>query len=247
MPLPQAQVAIDGSQMWDHKVPILGPLPRRRIVVPVLSTGVVGMEKPRLRVIHGIRQRSLSSAVSADLKAQLTELCRRLPGASAVLPELIAEIERETTQVERWSFWMINVHQHAEVLRLITEKASRQKLAVLVFADILQHLDRSTGAVLSTREEIAARIPARVNHVSTVLKELVTWNVLRKFQNGRQAVWMLNPNIATRLPGEAGEKARKEAGPVLRLVPKDEGGKINDPAQVDWIEDVHGGRQEDRS
>lgn len=182
------------------------------------------MSKPVLRVIHGIRQRPLSAENAAALKARVAAACRETPGAQELLPDLLSDIDRQTTQSQRWDFTMINPAQLATATAHMRTKAKRLRVSLAVWEVIVQHLDQATGAVLLTREEIASKAAAPINHVSAALAELVSWNVLRRVQAGRAAVWLFNANIATRLPGKAGEEARRRAGPVLAYSRDDAGG-----------------------
>lgn len=193
------------------------------------------MARPVLTVVRGVRQRALAPGAALALKARLAAVCREVPGADALLSALAAEVDRETTPSERWDFIMLNVHEQAAVLHLIRTRAKRPMLSLAVWSVVMQKLDPSCGVVVVTRDELAGRVAARVNEVSAVLTEFVSWNVLLRYTSGRNAVWRLNPNIATRLPGAAGEAARKQAGPVLRLVPRDEGGRVDDTRQPELV------------
>lgn len=188
--------------------------------------------RPALRIIHGIRQRPLDGEAAARVKAGIRALAQEVPTLAPVLPHLLDEIDRETTQTDRWDFTMMNPTQLAIAIRLIRTEAKRPMLSFAVWEVIIQNLDRSTGAVTLTREQIAERIGKPVNRISAVMSELVAWNILRRFQNGRAAFWMFNPNIGTRLPGAAGEAARKAAGPVLAYSRE---GRVEDPAQPELL------------
>lgn len=190
------------------------------------------MQKPRLQIIHGIRQRPLDGEDAARVKAGIRALARDVPALAPVLPHLLDEIDRETTQTDRWDFAMMNPAQLAAATAHMRTKAKRLRVSLAVFEVIMQNVDRSTGAVLLGRDDIAAKAGAPINHVSAAMAELVAWNVLRRFQQGRHAVWLLNPNIATRLPGAAGEAARKAAGPVLAYSRE---GRVEDPAQPELL------------
>lgn len=173
------------------------------------------MARPVLRIVRGVRQRALAGDVAAEFKARLGMLCREYPGADVLLPAFSSEVDRETTPSERWDFTMVDLVQQGRVLSRMVHEASRVKVSVAVWADITGHLDRDSGVVLSTRDEIAARVGYPVNHVSAALAELVRWNVLLRYKSGRSVLWKMNANIATRLPAAAGEVARKSDGPVL--------------------------------
>lgn len=186
-------------------------------------------------VVRGVRQRALGPGDALTLKARLSALCRDVPGAVELLPALQAEIDRETTPTERWDFVMLNVFQQGHALRLIRTEAKRPMLSLAIWEAVMQHLEPSSGVLTLTRAQLAARVGARPNEVSAALAEFVAWNVLRRYQSGRSALWQVNPNIATRLPGAAGEAARKVAGPVLRVVPRDEGGRVDDARQTELV------------
>lgn len=199
------------------------------------------MLKPALRVVHGVRQRTLDAQQALELKAVLTGYAAQRPEVAGLLPVLVSEIDRETTQSDRWEFWMANFPQLADVTDRMTVDAKRLRVSLKVWGVVIRNLDRTNGAVLLSREDIAKQAGVPVNHASAALAELVAWNVLRRFQNGRAAMWALNPNIATRLPGAAGEAARKNAGVVLSVHPggKDsDKGTVRDPRQVEAFPDL---------
>lgn len=189
------------------------------------------MPKPLLRVIRGVRQRTLSPEDALAFKGGLALLVRQHPAAAELLPELVAEVDRETTQSDRWDFTMINPAQLAAATAHMRTKAKRLRVSLAVWEILVQNLDRATGAILLTRDEIALQCGKPINHVSAAMAELVAWNVLRKIQQGRQAVWLFNANIGTRLPGKAGEVARRQAGPVLAF--SRDAARIEDDAQED--------------
>jgi hypothetical protein len=193
------------------------------------------MARPSLSIVRGVRQRALAPTDALAFKARLAAMCRDVPGASTLLAALLVEVDRETTPSERWDFHMANPVEEARVLDLIRARAVRPMVSYAVWAEVLRNLEQGSGLVTLTREQIAARVGVAPNRVSAVLSELVAWNVLLRYTSGRSAVWRLNPNIATRLPGAAGEEARKQAGPVLRLVPRDEGGRVDDARQTELV------------
>lgn len=193
------------------------------------------MPRPVLTVVHGVRQRALSPSAGVQAKAAAVAALRGIPGGEAVLPAVLDTLDRNTTPSDAWDYHMASPAESAHVLDLIGEKAKRPFLSLKVWAHILRNLDKQTGLVLVSREALATHAGVPANHVSSVLSEFAAWNVLRRYKSGRAAVWQLNPHIATRLPAGAGEAARKAAGPVLRLVPREDGGRVDDARQPELV------------
>lgn len=193
------------------------------------------MAKPVLTVVRGIRQRALDASSAADLKARIAAICREVPGADALLPAFLHDVDRETTPSERWDFDMVSFREQAVVLQLIRTQAKRPMLSLALWEALTTQLDPGSGIVRLNRRQLANGVGARENEVSTAMAEFVAWNVLLRYTSGRTVLWRLNPNIATRLPAAAGDQQRKAAGPVLRLVPRDDEGVISDPRQPDLV------------
>src|SRR5689334_19966194 len=91
---------------------------------------------------------------------------RRMIAERAGLPErargeIIAVIDRETASANRWTFVMLSPTQNRAVVRWLLEHSSRPQRAVDLWALLFEHLDRETGEIVLSRQEMAAEIGER--------------------------------------------------------------------------------------
>ena len=154
---------------------------------------------------------------------------RRMIAERAGLPErargeIIAAIDRETASANRWTFVMLSPTQNRAVVRWLLEHSSRPQRAVDLWALLFEHLDRETGEIVLSRQEMAAEIGETPGNVSHILSELETIGAISRCRvkvpglKGRGMVrCFMNPNVGTHLTGRARDNAQREVGP-LRLV-----------------------------
>lgn len=172
--------------------------------------------------VRSIPQRPLTERDAAELKAFMEKWASGDPQRLAYIREREAQIDRDTRASKVWEFWMSDLGQVGDVLTLMRTRSKRLRLSMALWSLITRkpHLDRVCGLVRLRRLDMvellrAEGIKASEQHVSEVLSEFVSWNVLIAFDVGRERRWRLNPNIATTIPGKAGEEDRERAGKVV--------------------------------
>ena len=145
--------------------------------------------------------------------------------------ELIADIDRDTAARNGWTFIMFSLDQHRAVMRWIRTESARPMDAVAVWGEVFSAVDRDTGEIMLTRDQIAELAGIAVQHVTNVMTELEGIGVIIKRRERIAGVrgpgrvrYFLNPVVATHLPGRARDAAQAKAppGPALRVM---EGGK----------------------
>src|SRR3954447_8563509 len=163
------------------------------------------------------------------LRAEEADLLRRLVLDRPSLPErlrgeIVAAIDRETASEARWTFVMLSPDQNAEVMRWLRRHSSMPVLALALWGELFTALRWDTGEIMLSRDELAERVGARPNHVSTVMNELCGMGaiIVRReriagLRGPGRAIYLMNPNVATNLSGVARDRAQAEA-PPLRLV-----------------------------
>jgi hypothetical protein len=121
---------------------------------------------------------------------------------------------------------MISAEDNAEIVTRLVTTSTRPKLAVRLWANLLVHMDRHTGEVLASREELAKELGATPSHVSEVIGVLEhdLHVVSRKrvqtpgVRGQGRVRFFVSPWIATHLPGP--ERARAQGAVARpRLVP----------------------------
>jgi len=130
---------------------------------------------------------------------------------------IMATIDRETAAENGWTFVMLSPAQNKAVVRWLVAKSKRKEKALLLWAEMFEHLRHDTGEVVLTRAEMAALIDASPRHVSEITAELESIGALARRHEGRTVRYFMNANVATHLTGAARDKAQAEA-PKLRLV-----------------------------
>jgi hypothetical protein len=155
-----------------------------------------------------------------DEAQQIVQHVRRLGLDPETLEKIDAAAKAHAQSTENWIFVMLSPAQNAEVIRWINKRPHK---AVELWATVLEHLRIDTGEIMATRQELAERVGETPQNLSRIITELSSINAIRREKEGRKVKYYLNPAIATHLPNAASRaKARKEAGPLLKLM---EGGR----------------------
>jgi hypothetical protein len=144
---------------------------------------------------------------------------------------IIAAIDRETAAENGWTFVMLSPDQNHAVVRWLLEHAERRREALDLWALLFRHLDRRTGMVLLTRDELAEQVGTHPNNVSEIMAELESIGAIARrrervggLRGPGMVRYFMNPNVATHLAGKDRDKAQVQAGPLSagrRLAPAD--------------------------
>lgn len=174
----------------------------------------------RPRLVHDVQPQRMDPA-RADQARQLILDLDLPPRARR---DCLAAIDRDTAAVSEWVFVMLSPRENAAVLDFLLDNAAKPKLAVRVWAELLNYLRLDTGEILRSREELAASFGVAPREVSRVMTLLETANAIRRQRDGRGVRYFLNPNVGTHLAGAARKVAQADAppGPLLTLM---EGGR----------------------
>lgn len=123
----------------------------------------------------------------------------------------------------RWTFAMISPAQNAAVVRWLTMHSKRPQKAVQLWAELFTAMHPTSGEIMATRADLAARVGIEPRTVSELMAELAKINAISKEKRGKTVRYSMNPAVATHLPdpGKRAE-ARAAAGPLLIIM---EGGK----------------------
>src|SRR4051794_7296713 len=171
------------------------------------------------------RLRTKADRLRADTAAQLRQLVLEYPGLpERARGEIIGTIDRQTASEAGWTFVMLSPEQNAAVMRWLNRHSKRPRVALELWGELFTALRRDTGEVMLTRDELAERVGATPEHVSSVMHELAGIGAIivhrervAGMRGPGRAVYLMNPNVATNLTGAARDKAQAEA-PRLRLV-----------------------------
>jgi hypothetical protein len=158
----------------------------------------------------------------AEQAAHLRQLVIEFEGLDTdAAGRIVAAIDRETAAQREWPFVMISPAQNAFVVEQLTTLSVRPQMAARLWAKLFLHLRLDTGEIVASREELAAEVGAKPNHVSEIMGELVRMRAVMREQEGRRVRWFLNPLVGTGMSGAVRDKAQATA-PQLRAL---EGGK----------------------
>jgi CRP-like cAMP-binding protein len=138
--------------------------------------------------------------------------------------EIVSTIDRQTAAENGWTFVMLSPSQNKAVARWLAENSERPQKASILWAELFDHLQRDTGEIMLTRDELAEAVGIAANTVSEIMGELESIGavITRRervagMRGPGRAVYFMNPNVATNLSGAARDKAQASA-PPLRLV-----------------------------
>jgi DNA-binding transcriptional ArsR family regulator len=164
------------------------------------------------------RLRSRPQRLRRGQAEQLRQLILDMPG----LPEpavgaIITVVDREAAAENGWAFVMISPAQNKAVVRWLDAHSTRPRKAVLLWAELFDHLRRDTGEIALSREQMAELIGEAPRNISTIMGELERIGAISRRRDGRGVRYFMNPNVGTHLAGAARERAQTEA-PALTLV-----------------------------
>jgi hypothetical protein len=139
---------------------------------------------------------------------------------------IIGAIDRETAAENGWTFVMLSPAQNRAVIDWLLEHAERRREAIALWALLFEHLDRHTGMILLTRDELAEQVGAHPDNVTRIMADLESIGAISRrrervagMRGPGMARYFMNPNVGTHLVGLVREKAQAQASP-LKLDPR---------------------------
>jgi hypothetical protein len=134
---------------------------------------------------------------------------------------IIGAIDRETAAENGWTFVMLSPAQNRAVIDWLLEHAERRREAIALWALLFEHLDRHTGMILLTRDEIAEQVGTHPDIVSAIMSDLEGIGAIvrrRERVAGMRGPGMvryfMNSNVGTHLVGHVREEAQAKAPPL---------------------------------
>lgn len=165
---------------------------------------------------------------AAQLRAALLPFEHDMPSQ---VRELVAHIDRQTAARAGWTFIMISAEQNRAVVCWLKANSRRPMQAMDLWSLLFTRVDRDTGEVLLTRDQLAELMGDTADNVSAIMGELEGIDaIIRRRERvagmrgpGRVRYFM-NPVVGTHLAGGERDAAQAEAppGPLLRVM---QGGK----------------------
>jgi hypothetical protein len=146
---------------------------------------------------------------------------------AAPVAKLVACIDAMTASENGWTFVMLSPADNARVVSWLAENSTMPKAAMRLWANLFLHLQKDTGEIAQSREELAKGVDIRPNDLSRIMGELESLGAIRRDRvkvdgmRGPGVVrYFMNPRVGTHLAKKARDKAQAEA-PQLRLVKAD--------------------------
>jgi CRP-like cAMP-binding protein len=131
---------------------------------------------------------------------------------------IVATIDRETAAENGWTFVMLSPAQNRAVVKWLLEHAERRRDALDLWSLLFEHLDRCTGMIVLTRDELAEQVGTHPDHVTRIMAELESIGAISRRRErvagmrGPGVVrYFMNPNVATHLSGKTRDKAQAAA------------------------------------
>ena len=150
----------------------------------------------------------------AELRQLVISFERLDPDAAG---RMVAAIDRVDAVDEGWTFVMIAPEQNRDVVRWLQANSDRPMIAVAIWMELFTVLQRSTGEILASRDELAERADTSVRNVSRVMTQLEECGAIIKRRSGREVRYFMNPRVATKLPAAPRAAAQAKA-PNLKLI-----------------------------
>jgi hypothetical protein len=120
-------------------------------------------------------------------------------------------------------FISLSPRQNSRVVAWLLEHSDRPKVAVRVWAALLEFLDTNDPHTVLMREQVAEFAGVNASEVSRIMSDLGSIGAIttrRDISGGRRGpatvIYSVNPRIATFLTGEERERAQA-AAPPLRI------------------------------
>lgn len=172
-----------------------------------------------------VRLRTRGDRLRAEQAATLRQLVLAQPGLPAhAVGQIVAAIDRETASGSGWRFVMVDPVGNAAVVRWLAAHSSRPTIAMVLWAELAQHIHNDTHEVVRTRDELADAVGVHPDNVSRIMGELEACGAISRRRErvagmrGPGVVkYFLNPNVATHLAGAARDAAQARA-PALHVV-----------------------------
>jgi hypothetical protein len=127
---------------------------------------------------------------------------------------IIAAIDRETAAENGWTFVMLSPAQNRAVVKWLLQHADRRREALDLWSLLFEHLDRHTGMILLTRDEIAEQVGAHPDNVTRIMADLESIGAIARRRErvagmrGPGVVrYFMNPGVATNLVSHERDKA----------------------------------------
>ena len=179
-----------------------------------------------------VRFRTKKDRIRADQAEHLRRLIREVPDLpEAAVGVIVAAIDRQTAAQNGWTFVMLSPNQNRAVVRWLTTNSKRPIVAVQLWAELFSHLDRDSGEIMQSRDELANALNVQPEHVSAIMSELEDIGAISRkrvkvagLRGPGMVRYFMSPCVATHLSGKARDDAQAQAGPLLRLM---EGGRVD--------------------
>jgi hypothetical protein len=161
---------------------------------------------------------------AAQLRAALLPFEHDMPGQ---VRELIGYIDRKTAAEAGWTFIMISAEQNRAVVHWLEANSRRPMQAMDLWSLLFTRVDRDTGEVLLTRDQLAELVDDTPDNVSAIMGELERIGaIIRRrervagMRGPGRVHYFMNPVVGTHLAGGERDTAQADAppGPLLRVM-----------------------------
>jgi hypothetical protein len=172
-----------------------------------------------------VQLRTKSARLKSEQAAQVRQAVLDLPGLpTQAVSAIISTIDQQTAAENGWTFVMLSPAANDFVVSWMLEHSKRPQMAMRLWSKLFLHLDRQTGEILQSREELAASINSKADHVSEIMGELESFGAISKrrvkvagLRGPGMVRYFMNPNVATHQAGQDRDK-HQAAAPKLHLV-----------------------------
>lgn len=138
--------------------------------------------------------------------------------------ELIVAIDRQTAATSSETFVMLSPSDNAKVVAWLAENSAKPMLAMVLWSKLFEYLDRTTGEIMRTRDELAEAVGTNSDEVSRIMGELESICAISRkrvkvagMRGPGMVRYFMSPRVGTHLGGKAREIAQQEA-PLLRIM-----------------------------
>lgn len=177
-----------------------------------------------------VKLQTKADQMQEEQAEHLLQMVMNYPGLpTAAVSKIVTTIKRQTAAKNGWTFVMLSPDQNRAVVKWLTSNSKRPMVAVQLWAELFAHLDRDSGEIQQTRDELANAVNTQPEHVSSIMTELEGIGAISRrrvkiagLRGPGMVRYFMSPRVATHLAGKARQEAQAEAGPLLRVM---EGGR----------------------
>src|SRR5688572_29786575 len=130
---------------------------------------------------HVVALRTRKARLDASRAEELRQGILALDGLpEPLVTNFLAALDSHTAAANGWTFVMLSPAQNRAVVKWLNANSKRPMVAAELWSELFCHLRHDTGEIAATREELAAAVGIKPDHVSEIMGELESINAISR-------------------------------------------------------------------